>query len=129
MRKAFLSLCLRSRTPRSLRLPRATPLVDLGPEIRHYVFQRREDVWHFLIADVLVVALTGFIVEAKHAHLINHKGQAIFELVAAAWNRAQQSPDHNFSELTLAQNAPFAQEQPRPHVGVYTNIDRAVNLQ
>src|SRR5271169_5769808 len=102
MRKAFLFLCPRSRKPRSLRLPCETPLVDLGPEIRYQLFQRREDVRHFRIANVIVVALASFIVEAKHAHLINHKGQAIFELVPTAWNRARQSPDHNISELTLA---------------------------
>jgi hypothetical protein len=77
---------------------------------------------------VLVIALTGFIVKPQHAHVLNYKSQAIFEVVLATGDRAWQAPDHNIGELSLTYDAPFAKEQMRSHVGIYTNIDYSVKF-
>jgi hypothetical protein len=74
-----------------------------------------------LRANVLVIALAGFVVEPEHAYAVNDKGQAVFELVAAPRRASRQLPDHDIGKPALTDNPSFAKQEPHPHVGVYTN--------
>jgi hypothetical protein len=83
--------------------------------------QAGEDIRHFLSADMLVIALARFIVEAQDANLVSHEGQTVLESVRTPWNRPRQLSDRYFGEPVFAQNQPFTKYQPRLHVGIYTN--------
>ena len=51
---------------------------------------------------MLVVALTGLVIETQHAGLIDHVRQPVFVRVGAALKRFGQSPDRDFHKGPVA---------------------------
>src|SRR5438045_8224785 len=75
---------------------------------------------------MLVITLSGLIVEAQNTDFIYDKRQAVFKPMPATGQPSRQLPYDDLSEPVLGNDPTFSQEQPRHRVGVYTNGWRVV---
>jgi len=61
------------------------------PEIRYQLLQVCEEIGKLLLANVLVIALSYFIIEANDTNFVDHKRQTILEAVGdRAWIRSRE---------------------------------------
>jgi hypothetical protein len=61
-----------------------------------------EDLRDLYLIQMLVIALAGFIVEAKHTTLIRDIGQAVLEGMLRVGKGLRQLPNHNLHECATA---------------------------
>ena len=96
-------------------------MVHVIPEIVEQGLGRGENVWHFVLANVLVIAFALLIVVAQHAATIHHEGEPILEAVLATCNQRGQAPHHHFHECVFGDNVALFAHQFSIHVGDNTN--------
>jgi hypothetical protein len=72
------------------------PIVYIVPEIVEQGLRRREGVWNFILANVLVIAFASLVVVPQYRPSIHNEGKSIFEVVSASRNWRRQTPYHQF---------------------------------
>jgi hypothetical protein len=85
-------------------------VLHLIPEVHDKLPQARKYIGNLHLANVLMMALSRFIIEAQHATPVDDKRQPILEAVRTAAGRNRQLPNHQFREAGLAENPPFLKQ-------------------
>ena len=80
-----------------------------------------------MFSQVLVVALSGLIVEPQHAYLVDHEGQTVLEGMTASLKSPGQLPNCQICKPAFANDSLFTKQESGLHVGIYTNDALTVN--
>jgi hypothetical protein len=78
------------------------PSSGVQNEVSSERFNAGEDIFELTVIDMAVVSLPGFIVVTKDANVIDDEGEPILEVVPAAANWLEHSPDDELGSGLLA---------------------------
>jgi hypothetical protein len=97
-----------------IRVP-VKPCSGRQKEISSQGVDANEVIGEFPVSDMLVISLSGFVVEAENAHIRSDQREAILEVMLAAPQRFRHTPHHDFREHAVAQPHAFAEHPYRIH--------------
>lgn len=84
-------------------------------------------IGHLRVTDVDVVAFAPLVIETNDADLVADEGQAVFVKMGRADDRDRHFPNPDVHGLILADADLILTDQPRLHVGEYSNRLSVVN--
>jgi hypothetical protein len=97
-----------------IRVP-VKPFSGRHKEISSQGVDANEVVSELFVSDMLVISLSGFVVEAEYAHIFSDQREAVLEVVIAAAQWFGHAPNDDFREDTVPQHQPFAVHSYRTH--------------
>jgi len=85
------------------------PVVHIVPKIFCQCLWCGKNIWDFLLAYMLMIALACFVIVAEHTISFHNQGEPILETVMAIRDRLGQRPHYHFNEGIIGEDVALVQ--------------------